>query len=251
MTLHTSSVATPGPTGKPRLPLRGHGLRAVAGAATLALGQLVASAAGAQQTGVSGTLHNLSVSGPGDIKSQTETEVCKFCHIPHSAVAPTPLWGHALPAGQQYAVPKIRAGKGLRQPVVQPDGSSRLCLSCHDGTVALGDVGRRRIPMAGAEHLAPGRKGFLGTDLSGGHPISFLVQDSSQATFDSTLDMGVRSVAAISADKNVRLDPQGKMQCTTCHDPHADQHYVAGGRVPHFWVKSTVEEVCLTCHELR
>ena len=29
--------------------------------------------------------HNLSLSGPGDIKSATEADVCIFCHTPHNA----------------------------------------------------------------------------------------------------------------------------------------------------------------------
>ena len=63
-------------------------------------------------------------------------------------------------------------------------------------------------------------------------------------------DMGLKSRQQMAADDAVSLDQQGKMQCTTCHDPHADQFYVAGS-VPRFWVKPTVEEVCLTCHVLR
>ena len=37
------------------------------------------------------------------------------------------------------------------------------------------------------------------------------------------------------------------IQCRTCHDPHSDRFYQEE-RVPHFWVKATVSEVCLTCH---
>lgn len=205
-------------------------------------------AAAAQQSGVAATRHNLSVSGPGEIKSQQETQVCKFCHIPHNAVGPRPLWGHALSAVQQYQVPEMRDTRGARVPAPQPDGSSRLCLSCHDGTVALGDVGRARIPMAGADRLGPGQRGFLGTDLSGSHPISFVVPDGIPG--ESRVDMGLKPLGVIQSSGRVRLDAEGKMQCTTCHDPHSDAFYQAG-RVPHFWVDSTLEGVCLTCHELR
>ena len=61
---------------------------------------LTASALSAQFEGVAGTLHNLSVSGPGEIRSLTETEVCKFCHVPHNATVPQPLWGHAVSRAQ-------------------------------------------------------------------------------------------------------------------------------------------------------
>jgi hypothetical protein len=103
--------------------------------------------------------------------------------------------------------------------------------------------------MAGAVRLTPGRKGFIGTDLSGSHPISFRLSATEQATPEES-DMGLRSVSAIEADSEVRLDAEGKMQCTTCHDPHSDRFYVEG-QVPRFWVKPSVDDVCLTCHALR
>ncbi len=204
----------------------------------------------AQQTGVAATRHNLSVSGPGEVKAATETQVCKFCHVPHSAVVPQPLWGHALSSVERYDVPVLRRATGVAEAMPQPDGASRLCLSCHDGTVALGDLGRagRQIAMAGAQRLDRSRPGFIGTDLSGSHPISFVVPEAGRGEHGSG-DMGTRPRSLVLADGKVRLDEAGKMQCTTCHDAHSDRYYEAG-RVPRFWVKPTVEEVCLACHEL-
>ena len=205
---------------------------------------LLTTALAAQQTGVRATVHNLSASGPGDLRSITETEVCKFCHIPHHAVAPQPLWGHKL-ADAQYDMPD---GRTRSAPFPQPDGSSRLCLSCHDGTVALGDIGGRQpIPVSGGGRVTRGRPGFLGTDLSGSHPISFVVDDR---PVERTGDITVKPLDAIRADRQVRLDRSGKMQCTSCHDPHADPYYIPG-RVPHFLVKPNTTELCLTCHALQ
>jgi hypothetical protein len=207
--------------------------------------------ASAQQEGVARTVHNLSVSGPGEVKALTETEVCKFCHVPHSPVLSEPLWGHALSRVSSYAVPQLRRGR-VAVLAPQPDGSSRLCLSCHDGTVALGDLGPRRrvIPMAGSQHLEKGQRGFIGTDLSGSHPVSFVVPDGDPGGTDTTRDMGLRPLALVRSEGHVPLDSRGKMQCTTCHDPHSDRNY-RPGRVPHFWNRPTVDEVCLACHELR
>jgi len=213
---------------------------------------LVSLGAATDPTGVASTPHNLSVSGPGEVRSLTETEICKFCHVPHNPLANTPLWGHALSQVSRYDVPEVRSGRSSHTPAPQPDGASRLCLSCHDGTVALGEMANRaeRIPMAGADHLAPGRPGFLGTDLSGSHPVSFVVPDGDQGSEEPGFDIGLRPLSAIRQDPDVRLDRDGKMQCTTCHDPHSDRFY-RPGEVPRFWVKPSFEEVCLTCHELR
>ncbi|MCP4900632.1 MAG: hypothetical protein GY906_27020 [bacterium] len=206
----------------------------------------------AQQGSVVDTVHNLSISGPGAIRSTSEDEVCKFCHIPHTAVVATPLWGHALSNVQRYEVAAVRTDEDRAVYAPQPDGSSRLCLSCHDGTVALGDVAGEREPirMAGSQMLVRGRGGYIGTDLSGSHPISFVVPESDISGPGGDRDIGTRPLSAIKDDFFVKLDEDGKMQCTSCHDPHRDENF-RPGKVPHFWVKSTVEEVCLTCHELR
>ncbi len=203
----------------------------------------------AQQGDVALTVHNLSVSGPGDVRALKETEICKFCHIPHNPVIPQPLWGHRLSQVAQYRMPEMEAGGGNRVRPGQPDGASRLCLSCHDGTVALGDVSGEKTPisMIGSQRIAQDRRGFIGTDLSGSHPVSFVVPDALQD--DTSRDMGIRSRSVIDADPDVNLDTAGKMQCTTCHDPHDDSNFQPGV-VPHFWVKPTFDEVCLTCHEL-
>jgi len=38
------------------------------------------------QAGIATTKHNLSVAGPGNVKSIDETEICVFCHTPHRAI---------------------------------------------------------------------------------------------------------------------------------------------------------------------
>lgn len=221
-----------------------------AGLLPFALAAMTGSAL-AQQSGVAATPHNLSVSGPGEVKAVSETEICKFCHVPHSAVVTEPLWGHALSKVPRYEVPVVRRSAGVVEPVPQPDGASRLCLSCHDGTVALGDLGRagRQVTMAGAQRVDRSRRGFIGTDLSGSHPVSFAMSEARISRRDAAGDMGAKAPSLVKAEGTVKLDAAGKMQCTTCHDAHSDRYYVAG-RVPRFWIRPTVTEVCLACHEV-
>ena len=93
------------------------------------------------------TKHNLSVTGPGDVRSQ-EDRICVFCHTPHAAndKAPPPLWNRKLSGAtyRPYESSSFDAGKrvGWLESAGrgQPGGASKLCLSCHDGTVALGSV---------------------------------------------------------------------------------------------------------------
>ena len=45
----------------------------------------LASIARAQQTSIQNSPHNLSASGPGQIRAATEQEICIFCHTPQNA----------------------------------------------------------------------------------------------------------------------------------------------------------------------
>ncbi len=185
---------------------------------------------------VANTPHNLSVSGPGAIRASTETEVCVFCHTPHTAQPQAPLWNRRTPAATY--VP-YTSSTGIAQPG-QPTGASLLCLSCHDGTIALGEVMSRPgvISMAGGVTTLPPGATNIGTDLSDDHPVSFayteqLAQTNGELTSPSTLT------------GRVRLDNAGQMQCTACHDPHDDTR-------GDFLVETTqASALCTTCHAVR
>src|SRR6185436_364508 len=122
---------------------------------------------------VANSKHNLSATGPGAVQAASETDVCLFCHTVHRTTGQTPLWSHTMSAVSNYVV---YSSPTLKASVNQPDGSSRLCLSCHDGTVALGMVSCRSTPiqMEGSITTLPPGPSNLGTDLSGDHPISFV-----------------------------------------------------------------------------
>jgi hypothetical protein len=195
--------------------------------------------------------HNLSASGPGTAKAVTEKGVCVFCHTPHNAHPGYPLWNHEVsePHYINYWSPTL---KSYASPSAAPpvDGFSKLCLGCHDGTVALGaTIGKIGTIKTMPNALTPENPGYLGTDLSGGHPISikFDSQLASTRNSDTHIIMHLRWPID---DKYVKLYSTrgGKgIQCTTCHDPH-------GGRgnpgEPPFWQKPTHDEVCLVCHDI-
>ena len=137
----------------------------------------LAATAQAQQSSIINSPHNLSASGPGAIRASNEQEICIFCHTPHNSAPVQPLWNRNMPvtAYTPYTSNSLDAVPG------QPTGSSKLCLSCHDGTIALGSVLSRQqgIAMVGGITTLPPGKSNLGTDLSDDHPISF--------RYDSTL----------------------------------------------------------------
>lgn len=181
--------------------------------------------------GLKKTRHNLSNWGLYDVKATTETQVCIFCHTPHNANSTeAPLWNHQdttttppkFTMASSYYVKPGAPGVDL-----VPTGISKKCLSCHDGTIAIGALARQDITMAASGRLngdgtlkstAPG---FIGTDLRSGHVISFNYDDLFQATYSSATKL--KSKASMTADERKSMfDRQGRMQCHSCHDPHTD-----------------------------
>ncbi len=177
--------------------------------------------------------HDLSVTGPGPIKASMESEVCLFCHTPHRGTGETPLWNHTLSSATYtpYDSSTMKAAVG------QPTGASKLCLSCHDGTVALGMIKSRATPInmsSGVSAMPPGSAN-LGTDLSDDHPISF--------TFDAALASANGQLNPPSTlNGKVRLDHNNQMQCTSCHEPHNDQY----GKF--LVADNNGSALCITCH---
>lgn len=201
---------------------------------------------------ITSTKHNLSTSGSGTVKSDPSaggtSQICVFCHTPHASTldnsVAAPLWNkqYSTATYTQYDSASIQASIDDN-----PGGSSKLCLSCHDGTLAIGQVnvlegrGNQRVSMQGVQgggQMPLGTDGYtrnLGKDLTNDHPIS-LVYDAALAVADGELfdpsndvdgqgaQVGIRGSSTV--DNQPRLVLEGasesaaKMQCTTCHDPH-------------------------------
>ncbi len=181
--------------------------------------------------------HNLSVSGPGTVRAAKETQVCIFCHTPHNATSDAPLWNRYA-SGANYIPYNSTTTRAI---IGQPTGASKLCLSCHDGTIALGKVRSRpeEIQLARGVTRMPLGPSNLGTDLSDDHPISFRY-DSQLAKRDTQIFDPVK----FKLDA-VHLDAQGQMQCTSCHNPHDD-------RFGMFLVKdNSASALCITCHYIK
>jgi len=224
---------------------------------------------------VESTKHNLSTTGPGPIKAYDETQICIFCHTPHGAVA-TPLWNHTL-SNASYILPTAIPGGAWETMESTPnriDGDSRLCLGCHDGTVAIGSVVNPGITSltpidmtdSGTGKLTPEGKlapkppsqeqswMVRGTNLSGHHPVSIKLDAVLKDLKDSQCDAGTTSFRVCCPKPPIILRQTGTaewgVQCSSCHDAHADTIYflreVYGGTP---WDINTYP-LCMKCHEL-
>ena len=184
------------------------------------------------QQRVAETVHNLSAGGPGRVRAQTENQVCIFCHAPHNTAGVRPLWNRELPVSNY----RIYQSSTLDAKPGQPTGPSKLCLSCHDGTIALGNVLSRsdRIRMIGGDFIPAGLTN-LGTDLSDDHPICF--------AYSSGLAAADRQLAdPASLPDQIRLGSTGQLHCTSCHDAH---HNLYGQFLV---MKMEFGELCTACH---
>lgn len=193
------------------------------------------------------TKHNFSATVLPDLpdgavreaQATSESQICAFCHTPHAAtLAPqAPLWNRTLSTATYtpYTSTSIDA-----VDLGQPEGKSKLCLSCHDGTLALGSVNvLNRVEDAqidftgsgiGAGDVIPAGQGSstgftrrLGIDLTNDHPISFTF-DSAQAERDGELfDPAVVSHIGdrVRGEHSPVLPLEnGQVECISCHDPH-------------------------------
>jgi predicted CXXCH cytochrome family protein len=207
------------------------------------------------------TKHDLSSSSSSVIKSSLSgsDQICIFCHTPHSSTKDAPLWNRSdvyetytvytsdvmgalsYPAPDQ---PTIKLGAGSADVHVK----TRVCLSCHDGTIALGHLVNlpagisSDISMSGttganpANAMPPAAAGFMGLDLRDDHPVAV-----------KYLSSGAGSDPELSATppSALKLYPSGGsnyVECTSCHNAHDNQY-------GNFLVMSNRNSaICAGCH---
>lgn len=170
------------------------------------------------ESGLIGSAHDFSKDG-------ASRDLCLPCHTPHITATQAPL----LISDNAATTQPTRA---YPSPAGQLDAASLVCLSCHDGTVA-------RDVYAGA-HAASW------SDLSGrslrrdevrvtNHPVGIRYPDG---------ERGYHSSASVESGGRIKL-PNGRIQCTTCHDPHNRN------KQPSMLVISNDRSrLCLSCHNL-
>ncbi len=179
---------------------------------------------------------------PGMVDSQhdfswwnvSKTEICIVCHTPHNArtdVENAPLWNHRLSRATYtlYSSPTIDSNMDI------PDGASKLCLSCHDGTVGLTGFGNN-LPAGYINTTG-------GTNLNIQHPVSF-VYSNDLVEKDGFLNNPYTTPSGLGKTISEDMLFQGRLQCNSCHDVHNKSG------LEKLLVKSNAgDALCLTCHK--
>jgi cytochrome c553 len=250
------------------------------------------------RTGIAGSFHDMNYYAPTKGgRAEKFERVCVFCHTPHNADVnapdslPTPggnanyapLWNHdrsqltftpyqwATPANQEFTI---------NDPLVGP---TRLCMSCHDGSIAVDQHGSA-MPQIGTIKISGKRS--IGSGLTTTHPIGFdyvnartlrnrtaingialptqvseiipetnafatdivINTDSNSNTYNSVTRAGTRTIA--SALYNGKI-----MTCATCHEVHNKENAIQavatdGSPTPNYFLYAKLQNslICLSCH---
>lgn len=189
---------------------------------------------------ISGTAHDFSTKD----WAPAENRMCGVCHTTHSAMnePSAPLWNHqstVVGTYTLYSSPTFDSHGGTT--ITNPSASSKLCLSCHDGTVALENFGGI---TTGTTKILPTALigGVDGDDLSGEHPISFEYTDA-LAGLDGGLFPPSSTNTVLGGSITEKMLFNDRLECASCHDVH--NRY----GVTHLLKMSNLNsQLCRTCH---
>jgi predicted CXXCH cytochrome family protein len=236
-------------------------------------------------TGINGTVHDLGTSHngmdytanpPDQLSDGTQlNRICIFCHAPHNTYrlssatggagpqAPSefdylPLWNHTLQADTNYSpydngngpLTGDKASQAM-QTFDKIGNTSLLCLSCHDGSVAVNSYGNSaQISISTGDYPDKSLQNtsyIIGQDkyLGNHHPIGFNYdgvqqQDTEIRTSDYLMTTDGNGGGTYISDHLYN----GSMECGTCHSVHN-----TGNSGEHLlWRSDQNSELCLTCH---
>lgn len=207
--------------------------------ARLACLLMMAQTAALAQTADAMGMHNLTADSGSQVTTQGSLG-CTFCHAPHSGIGGnSPLWNQTL-SSMTYTPydSSTYHQKGNTQPTLGV--TSSLCLSCHDGTVAVGQSAvYGKIPVQGQMADVDS----FGTNLIQSHPFSLVLPIKDSANLAASLVAQGKTADPTGAVKLVN----GNIECTSCHDPHIQG---IDRIAQEFLVRdSSSGQMCLACHD--
>ena len=193
-------------------------------------------------------------------------DLCGPCHMAHGSDPANqyiPLWSHQTDTANftPFVSPHGTT-------INQPDGPSRACLSCHDGTLAYNQL---KGVTVGPEQKVMGDYVIGGNhDLRGDHPVSFSYNEAINKSPTNSLKLATETLTTTLTPGNnlVGLQVQdaflrnGNVQCTSCHDVHrargdsglnSDKPINTTGHNPLLLVSGLAQDgtgsgLCRSCH---
>jgi len=231
-------------------------------------------------TGINGTVHDLATNHDGltyaaDPSDAPLNRICIYCHAPHNTYrlstatggagpqAPSeydylPLWNHMLPGTTPvYTMYENGDGapqtgsKALQEEATAPGGVSLLCLSCHDGAIAVNSYGNSAQLSASVSNPSNtntriSNQYLVGKDyyLGNHHPIGFKWSDV-EGVDQEIRDADTHFLTPSTTVRDHLYGMDEKMECATCHSVHNKGN--GGERL--LWRSDQSSQLCLTCHD--
>lgn len=233
--------------------------------------------------GLLGTAHDFaSTSGNGIVSTTADGKgtvgLCTYCHTPHQAKTTQLLWNHKLSTNTfNWDVATTTAGTTLPTNVLSAyKGPTAKCLSCHDGSVAIGDIAwykesSANISTANMKDTATSNfvVGASGA-MKGNHPVAMPYPYNNAAnSYNGSTTGGGAVLTEWQADPTVLTSAKIRLfnddgtgvisagvvtaktgiECSTCHDPHnkaATDDWFLRGKAQ--GSAQTDGYLCLQCH---
>jgi len=189
--------------------------------------------------GLAGTAHDFSGLGT------PETGLCSFCLTPHRAQTQRLLWNHKL-SSNTFTWAAVETESGTPYPTIQGDtytGPTAKCLSCHDGSVAVGELvwwngGSPSVPLLNLKITGAAQVATATGNLQNNHPVAMpYPYNNNPSTYNTVSNgpglalndwvadpttLGIRLYHDNGAG-NIGSGPvvgQTGIECSSCHDPH-------------------------------
>lgn len=197
--------------------------------------------------GIEGTKHDFSGA------AWSGNEICLPCHTAHNAdpCEGAPLWSHAVVTTGKTYTPYTSTTIDINEPgyvggSVTFTGTSKLCLSCHDGSVNLDAYtgGGDTTGIADVNVAAKVTKTGGTNDLSRMHPIGFRYRNALVNADGELQSVATVNSSAVVLEDYTDADTGGLVTCSSCHDVHGS----VASADPLLVMSNTGSDLCLTCH---
>lgn len=228
--------------------------------------------------GVLGSVHDMRYAA-GAVDFGGNDRVCAFCHTPHHAQLETdpnayyPLWSRQLDteAFEPYTSPTMSAADWYFADIAI--GPSRLCMSCHDGSIAPDQHYNFPgvLPPLVADGWGQPGIGAGDSRLLDDHPIGFNYHEVAIGPVSGEPASGIVAGRSDFQDPWIRSAASGTlryfgnpyeirvidrlyqgqyMTCATCHDVHNKMNADEPSAAMNYLVLSPQRDssLCLTCH---
>jgi predicted CXXCH cytochrome family protein len=213
---------------------------------------------------ISGSAHDIRARVGYAATDNSGGQICVYCHTPHNAQATKILWNHTASttlAGWATGSTTTNTTP-LPTNVNEANSPSGRCMSCHDGSIAVGDVlNFNGAPSAtmNPTHITNAAYLLNSAGIQKSHPVHVPYKGSTYFALTSAVPLasteykdslgtgcvgssycaGGSTSVPLYGSSNITLG----VECGSCHEPHNKL-----GTTNFLRLANTGSALCLACH---